>query len=384
MIKKYLILLLIPILLTGCYDYKELNTISIVSATSIDYKDNEYKINVQIINPQAPDKTAVIGAPFIIYEGVGKTIQEAYRKIIATSSRFLYQNHQQLLLITETAANEKLEDIIDFYARDPNTRTEFYVMQYNGSDPINIVTPINNISSISMVETIDTNVKFLGETLVVTFNDLINTYLNPNKEIILPTIKVIGEKKDEDKIENTQESETKTNYEIKGISIYKGNKVKGYLTNEQTKAFNYISNNLKNSIYVYKCSEDKYVTLEIINAKADTSIKENNVNIKIKIKANINENSCNIKIANNSEIQKLQKKIEKSFNEFINNNINTIIKEYDTDIFGFKDIVYKNNYEYYKKIKNNNNWFKNLKINTSTNITISAEGNIFGGLNEKN
>ena len=40
--KKIIVILLSTLLLTGCYDYKELNTIAIVSATSIDYINDEY------------------------------------------------------------------------------------------------------------------------------------------------------------------------------------------------------------------------------------------------------------------------------------------------------------------------------------------------------
>ena len=382
--KKIIVILLSTLLLTGCYDYKELNTIAIVSATSIDYINDEYIINAQVINPQAPDKTVVIGSPFIIYEGKGKTIQEAYRKVTATSSRFLYQNHLQLLLITDKIKDNKLKELIDFFARNPSVRTEFYVMLYKGDNPIDIITPINEISAMSIIETSETNIKFLGETLEVTFNDLINSYLNPNKEIIIPTIKQIGKNKDEDKTENTEQSKIKTNYEIKGLAIYKDNKVAGFLNEEETLAYNYISNNITNTIYTYECEKEKYITIEITKSKAETKIKNENVNINIKIKGNINENNCNIEMTNNKEIKKLEKNISKDINNFIKKNINNIIKEYNSDIFGFKDIVYKNDYNYYKKIKNNKEWLKNINININTDTTILAEGNIFGGLNEKN
>ncbi|MBQ9853927.1 MAG: Ger(x)C family spore germination protein [Bacilli bacterium] len=382
--KKIIVILLSTLLLTGCYDYKELNTIAIVSATSIDYINDEYIINAQVINPQAPDKTVVIGSPFIIYEGKGKTIQEAYRKVTASSSRFLYQNHLQLLLITDKIKDNKLKELIDFFARNPSVRTEFYVMLYKGDNPIDIITPINEISAMSIIETSETNIKFLGETLEVTFNDLINSYLNPNKEIIIPTIKQIGKSKDEDKTENTEQSKIKTNYEIKGLAIYKDNKVAGFLNEEETLAYNYISNNITNTIYTYECEKEKYITIEITKSKAETKIKNENVNINIKIKGNINENNCNIEMTNNKEIKNLEKNISKDINNFIKKNINNIIKEYNSDIFGFKDIVYKNDYNYYKKIINNKEWLKNINININTDTTILAEGSIFGGLNEKN
>ena len=111
--------------LTGCYDYREMNTLAIVSATEINKIGDEYQVSVQAINPQAPDKTAVPQAPFIIYTGTGKTIQEAYRSITLSASRFMYSNHLDLLIINEKIAKENISYLIDYYTRNPGIRTEF-------------------------------------------------------------------------------------------------------------------------------------------------------------------------------------------------------------------------------------------------------------------
>ena len=65
MIKK-IFLLSIVLLLTGCYDQKELNTIAIMTATEINKIDDEFVVNAQVVNPQSSDKTVNIQAPFII------------------------------------------------------------------------------------------------------------------------------------------------------------------------------------------------------------------------------------------------------------------------------------------------------------------------------
>ena len=98
-----ILLLIIPIslLLTGCYDYKEINSIAIASATEITKENGEYITTIQAINPQAPNKTTVTQAPFVIYSEKGKTLQEAYRKISLKSSRFIYSSQLQLLIINE-------------------------------------------------------------------------------------------------------------------------------------------------------------------------------------------------------------------------------------------------------------------------------------------
>ena len=96
--KKILIIFII-FLLTGCYDHKELNNIAILTATEVNKIDNEYIVTAQVVNPQSPDKTTNVQAPFVIYEGKGKTLQEAYREIKLQSSRYLYPNHMEILIM---------------------------------------------------------------------------------------------------------------------------------------------------------------------------------------------------------------------------------------------------------------------------------------------
>ena len=54
--KKGIILLLIILLMSGCYDYVEIDDLVIISGMVIDYKDNKYEISSQIIENEAKTK----------------------------------------------------------------------------------------------------------------------------------------------------------------------------------------------------------------------------------------------------------------------------------------------------------------------------------------
>ena len=181
---KKIFLLFILFLLTGCYDKKELNDIAIITATEINKLDNEFVVNVQVINPQSPDKTTNKESPFVMYKGKGKTIHEAYRNIKNESSRFLYPNHMEILIINENIAKEDITQIIDFYLRIPDIRTEFAVLIGKYSDILNITSPIDDISATSILNTMKTNNKYLGITNIITFNELANMsyHLSPSQK----------------------------------------------------------------------------------------------------------------------------------------------------------------------------------------------------------
>ena len=48
--KKFILLLLIPLFLGGCYDYNGLNDLAIISGIAIDYEDDEFKVTFEVIS----------------------------------------------------------------------------------------------------------------------------------------------------------------------------------------------------------------------------------------------------------------------------------------------------------------------------------------------
>lgn len=403
---KLIISIFIIFTLTGCYDYREINDLAIVGATEINKIDDTYQVTVQAINPQAPDKTTNPQAPFVIYTGTGKTIQEAYRSITLTSSRFLYSNHLQLLIINEKVAKEDISSIIDYYVRNPGIRTEFYILIGKDDNILSITTPIDEIPSASIKESIENNYKYYGVTSRVTFSEFVDMNLNPNLEIVLPSIELTkdiptkdkDEQKDEKSNEendessqdetsnkNTESTEAKSKYLLSGYAIFKDSHLIGYLNNEESIHYNILNNNIKNTIITYECDKNKYLAIEVIDSNSSIKIKNNKVEITINLEGNINEAHCNIDIKKSENISKISKEIEKKLNKEITDNILNIRTTYKSDIFKFKDIIYKHDYNYYQKIKNNyDEAYQNLNISVKTNVNLIEKGNILEVIHEKN
>ena len=120
--------------------------------------------------------------------------------------------------------------------------------------------------------------------------------------------------------------------------------------------------------------------------KSDISTKNKEIYIKMKMSGNINETMCNISLKEEKNIKKLGKELETYLKNEITKNIDNIRNKYNSDIFGFLDLIYKTDYQTYKKIKNSwyDNEYKNLKIKLNLSIDIIGKGNIVEGNNEKN
>ena len=149
--KKIIILLIPLLLLTGCYDYRELSDLAIITAVSIDKIDNNLEVAIQVVNPKKEQDTTSTNEPdFVTYTSSAKTVQEALRKVVNDSPAKLYGSHMEILIISEEVAKNNLNEILDFFSRDPEPRSEinlFIAKNSNPNDELSKITPLINLPS---------------------------------------------------------------------------------------------------------------------------------------------------------------------------------------------------------------------------------------------
>lgn len=383
--KKFILLIPILLLLTGCYNYRELNDLAIISAVSIKKEDTIYKITTEIVNPKKEqDTSSGKETDYIIYEGSGTSIQEAFRNIVKESPQKLYGAQMDILIINEKTAKEGIEDIIDFFARDPEIRSEFFVLIEKDNDTLKTITPLINIASKKIKKSLEATNTYLGTANLITFHQLLNDFLNPNIEIALPSLEIVGNKKVGENNENIESSTPESRIIISNMALFKNGKLIGYLDEEQSLGYNLIMNNTKTNLIKNEYKNNEFIINEIIDSnteiKANTKKKE--INITIKGTATISDVNHHINLEDDKEFAKIQDKMNNTIETLIKDTINSITKEYNSDIFGFKDLFYKTNPKEYKKIikESKEKFLKDLNIKVKSNIKIIEKGNLNGGI----
>lgn len=380
--KKILILLSI-FLLTGCYNYRELNDLAIISAFGIDKTDDEFLVTVQIVDTNKTGSDTTTNGDYpktIIYEQTGKTIQEALRLMILDSPRRLYAEHTRLLLISEDIAKNELKNIIDFFYRDPESRKEYQVAVVKNTSANKILktlTPLDTIGADNIVNSIESNNAYLGELIAVTFNDLLEMYLNPRIEISMPALQLL-DMSSKDDTDQLKESDANNKIKLDGIAVFKDNALVGYLTIDESLTLNFIKNKVENTIISHTCEPKKHIVYEIMNTTTNVSASstEKSINIDIKGNATIAEINCNYKLTKPQDIIKIEKKLNQEIEKTITKNIKSINQKFHSDIFGFKDLYYRSNYQFYQTIKDNwNETIEDIKINVKSKVKITEKGN---------
>ena len=380
---KYLLLLLI-ILLTGCSNYQELTDIAITTAIAVDYstETNEYNLLTQVVNSVKKDDASTSNEPsFLNFYSSASSLTEAMDKIVLESPRKLYTAQCQILLLSKEVIENNLDELLDYFVRNPEMRGEMKVILTPNKEDlkgITIQTLLDNLSSSNIVLSLEESEK-KGYTTTVTLNDLLEMYLNPYKEIILPTIYVEGNLTVADEEANKTSTVYKGTVKIGNMAIFKETTLVDYLSLDNQKYLNIIRGKLKNTNIKAEYNEG-YLVYELyeIKTKIIPNVKDNTITLSFKGKAKTYETITNTNIENISKV----KDMEKYLNNYLENNIidtfNSIRKKYNTDIFNFRDTYYKNNPRYFKK--NYNSWYEDtfpkLKLKVKSNIELYEKGKL--------
>lgn len=382
---KFLILLL-P-LLSGCYNYRELNELGITTAVSIDYKDNNFYVIAEVINPiKQQDASSSNNSPFVNYNSSSSSLQDAFRKVVLESPRQLYAAQLEIIVLSEEVVNNHLEEVLEYFAIDPEARTEIKIIVAKTEDStkaITLQTLLTSLSSSNIIKSLDLQSKVLGMDYPVTLNELLNMYIDPYLEVVLPSMTLYGNYEIGDEKENITTSSPKAIVKIDGSTITKDNKILGYLDLEESKILNLINGKLKETI-IKMNYYDGYIIFEPnrIKVSRELDIKNNIIKIDISGYSKTKEIQSNIDLKDPKEVEKLNKALNMELEKKITDTFNSIREKYDTDVFGFQELYYRTNYKYFKE--NCTNWYEDIypkiKLEVKANVRLYEKGSTLGGL----
>lgn len=383
--KKFTIIIIafiITLTITGCSGYNELNNLSIVTGVAFDKKDDEYELSFLIANSPKNQTSSKEGeAKKAVYTSKGKTIAEASKNIERIEPKQIYLGHINVVIISEDIGKEGFLKIADWLLRNPQTRKKFYLLQakdVSAKNVLKIISPLESFPSQSIATLIESNAKNKSTTTAITYSNFVGQILEKGYDPVLPSITVKGNIKKGSNEKNLETTEPGTYLALGPLAIYKGDKLKCFSTEKESKAINIIKNEAKEINYNIKY-QNQNISIETNSLKSDIkAIDEKNIEITISGSGDIYNINNKIDIKNYKEINKLEKTLNKSLKQDLSKVIKKIQNKYKADIFGFGNLIYKNNPQAWKKLEKNWNskYFPNLNIKVKTKLKIAAVGSL--------
>jgi len=378
----FLIIIILTNFLIGCWDKRELSEITIASAVGVDKIEDEYLVTVQIINPsEIAGQELTQRSEVSTYRVKGKTIFEALRKLTRDVPRKVYLGHLMILMIGEDLAKEGIIDVLDFFSRDHELRTDFYIVVTKDSmatDVLNVLTAIEKIPAEKLYDSLEMAEKSWGNVRTIQLDELISDLINIGKDPVLSGISVIGQKQNNNGMENVNEVQPENIIRTQDIAVFNGDKLVGFLNQNESRGYNAIIDNLKNTIITIPCNEKKDLSVELLKSKSKikSTIKNGvpNIDIEINLEVNIADVECNIDIKKMENIKELEKELEKQVENYMNLSIKKA-KKLKSDIFGFGLELHRKHPKEFKKLRDS--WedeLSHLDININVKAKIKGTG----------
>lgn len=375
------ILVLMAILLTGCWNYREIDKLALVSGIAVDKNDlnKGYEVTAEIVSIPTSAKEPNFNSTKIQSKGEG--VFDCMRNMINVSAKQLFWSHAAILIIGEDVAKESILPILDWITRDSEPRLTLYILVSKADTAKDILSSKSlstEIRSFEIEDMIISN-KRLSKIPNVQVYQLLNDVSTDGIYPVLPTVELVY-------------NGDKETMALSGGAIFNNDKLVDYMDFEDVKSYlfirNQITGGLINTTLINNDSIDN-IDLEIFKNKTKInpiiSNEEISMNIKIKTEVSIAESSNSINALNKMDIQKLEIVAEKTLKDNILKTITRAQNDFELDIFGFGNLVKEKMPHVWKDIENN--WdeiFKGLKINLDVDINVRGSGHLLRSVKSNN
>ncbi len=366
--------------LTGCWDYRETDRLTIVAGMAVDKnEEGKYRLMIEIVNMLPGEKKTDISSKLLEIDG--DTLLDAMRNSIKITAPKLYFGHMEIVVISQQVASEGVIDILDFLSRDPEPRLTIDLLlskEKTAGEILNIQSITTLIRSYELHNMLDSE-KFLAKSPKTQVYQFINDLSLKGTSPVLPCVLL------------TNSAGMKTSM-LSGTAVFDEDKLAGFLEEEDTKYYYFIIDKIKGGLLILKRGSDQN------SADISFDISENRTKVKpvfsdgrlsmdieTKTRLSLNEQSTSTAIMDEKERQLLEREAEQLIKTNIINVIQKVQRDFDIDVFGFGRIVNAELPSVWRTL--GNDWksvFKDLDINVKVKVEIRSSRLLSKSIKEEN
>jgi spore germination protein KC len=348
----FLFLFMLISTLLGCGDYMEIDRISFPGVLGVDYHKEDENIHVFAqVSVQGEGGGGGSEFPpkeFKVMKGEGKTLMEAMSDMIDKNTQSISWKHVHVVVLAKNLAEQGVINEIDLLFRFEEILVNAYLMITNedleellGSSlkiQSSLPFPLVGLHLISKQST---------HTRKMTVREFIMAYLKDGEEAFVPTVSIL--EKEEDEI----------TFHFNHIGVFKKDQLVGELTEEDGAIFSFLKEyqNESSILIPYEGNGKESLMIDAISSKIRMKPFMGNGEIGMRIQAdvkfNISQHDIDRKLSV-KEVDQLNRAVEKHFKENSQKFIKKLQKEFQSDLLGFGEKVYRKYPKFW--IENKGDW----------------------------
>ncbi|HHV62287.1 MAG TPA: Ger(x)C family spore germination protein [Firmicutes bacterium] len=351
MLKIVVLVLLIGITMTGCWNRREIETLGFVMAVGIDQarEGGKIQLTVHVAKPfavggGADGKGTMEEKPFWVVSSTGYTVFEAVRNFLSQSPRRLFWGHNRFILIGEEFARKGVQDVLDTFVRDGEPRQRAWVVVAKGaraSDLLQAEFELERMPSqaaMGIIQGSRTGLSTIGKSMLI---DFIQKLEGEGIDPIATRAEIVPRPQKFDIRGELKREKIGASARITGAAVFKDDKLVGWLNKPETRGFNWVMGKVRSGIIVIKKpgEEDRFIGLEILRAKGGfkPEIKDGRVSVTVRVEAEANVGDIQ-GFLDPLKSPGVWASMERRMATVIRNEVMAAVakaQELDSDIFGF-------------------------------------------------
>ncbi|MCX7921692.1 MAG: Ger(x)C family spore germination protein [Clostridia bacterium] len=378
---------------TGCWGKRELNEISIVSATGIDVEnDGSIRMTVLAVTPISSGKEiAANRSSTWIGTATGTNITEAGKNLRSIATKRLAWFHNSVIIISEKAARRGIKEFLDYFVRNREFRLENYVLIADRSalETLQIPADIEKNLPAEINGLID-NIDEWSKSYVSKLKDLLVNVSSSNCCSGIVTGKFGYTESERNTFSTARELYKRMTEDdkrlgiayLEGSAVIRGDKMTGWMSGNETRGYMWITDKVKPGSIVVKGNESEG-SLVMENMRNETNIDVDMINnrfiatIKVKVLGTLMEETLKVDLNSGEVMERLENAISGVIVGEMQAAVNKAQKDFKTDIFDFGGYVERKYPKLWKKVKDDwSRLFSEMEVKFEVDTTIRRSGKI--------
>lgn len=352
--------------LTGCWNYRGLNDMDIVTGLAVD-RDMEtglYQLTFEIANTQEAEGDGEVEAKYV--ESEGETLFDAIRNSKKRLINKLYGGNLQTLIISnQIAKKDGVSGIIEELLRDgePRETLSVVISQEDSAREILLTDGIDSkLIAYEIHDMIREDSKVTASTKDLPLYQVFSATRGTGKALVLPVVRCI--QNGEDMVA-----------EVNGIAMFEGDRMIGYQSPENTMYYLFIVDELDGAALSFPvANSDESISMEIKKSKTKITVSYKDgqitVNLNVKVKLNIMELKSQLNVSKAKERAQLESLTEDILCQHISTFFHEIQTQTGRDIFGLGRLLYQKQPDVWRSVEND---WQELFQKASLNVEVTAE-----------
>lgn len=358
---------LICLALTGCWNYRRINELTIVAGIAIDRPDSGdgFKVSFETIDFSKSLSENTVSTKIISSEG--NTIFDAFNKTKDNAVSDLYFANMQLICLSEQIVkDEGLVNITDGIMRDSDIRESVCIIIAQGTSAYRIITPDEGESRIVSYEISD----LVDDAADKTSAHKIGVYRTYNQIkdglcFTLPAFSI---------------DEGKT--AISGMTVFSGDNMLGFIDYDNIAFYQFASNNFRTGIFSFPLTDNNIFDCSINILDSNTKISYDkrddgtlSFHIAVKTKGAVKEIMDDFDILNDDNREYFRQRFSEYVCGGVYNFVNMMRCERGIDILNFENLIYRSDRGYYGQIADRcRDMVMNAEVSVSAELVLTNSG----------